>query len=188
MIIVITQSYFFPDEAGRIVQLLSSGAADIVHIRKPLLDNLDNLDRLDILEKYERLIQALPSGLYPRLVLHDCFELAVRYGLRGIHLNSRNPQPPEDFTGAVSISCHSLDELARCRQQPYAYMSLSPIFDSISKPGYRSAFTREQIAEARRQGLIDHRVMALGGVTFNKVNDVLQMGFGGAMILGDAWK
>jgi thiamine-phosphate pyrophosphorylase len=67
-------------------------------------------------------------------------------------------------------------------------MSLSPIFDSISKPGYNSAFTAEQIAEARRQGLIDERVMALGGVTFDKIDDVLKMGFGGAMILGDAWK
>jgi len=30
--------------------------------------------------------------------------------------------------------------------------------------------------------------MALGGVTFDKINDVLKMGFGGGMILGDAWK
>ena len=179
MIIVITQPYFFQGEAERIVQLLSGGAADIVHIRKPLLDNQTQL---------ERLIETLPSELYGRLVLHDCHQLALKYGLRGVHLNSRNPLPPESFEGAVSISCHSLAELAEARKKPYAYMSLSPIFDSISKPGYRSAFTAQQIAEARQQGLIDHRVMALGGVTFNQVNNVLKMGFGGAMILGDAWK
>ena len=163
MIIVITQPFFFEGEAERIAQLLSSGTADIVHIRKPL-------DRAE------------------RLVLHDCFKLAVKYNLRGIHLNSRNAQPPEGYKGAVSISCHSLDFLAECRRKPYVYMSLSPIFDSISKPGYNSAFTAGQIAEARRQGLIDERVMALGGVTFDKIDDVLKMGFGGAMILGDAWK
>ena len=179
MIIVITQPYFFQGEAERIVQLLSGGAADIVHIRKPLLDNQTQL---------ERLIETLPSELYGRLVLHDCHQLALKYHLRGVHLNSRNPQPPEGFEGAVSISCHSLAELAEARKKPYAYMSLSPIFDSISKPGYHSAFTAQQIAEARQQGLIDHRVMALGGVTFNQVNDVMKMGFGGAMILGDAWK
>ena len=179
MIIVITQPYFFQGEAERIVQLLSGGAVDIVHIRKPLLDNQTQL---------ERLIETLPSELYGRLVLHDCHQLALKYGLRGVHLNSRNPLPPDDFTGAVSISCHSLAELAEARKKPYAYMSLSPIFDSISKPGYHSAFTAQQIAEARQQGLIDHRVMALGGVTFNQVNDVMKMGFGGAMILGDAWK
>ena len=160
MIIVITQPYFFQGEAERIVQLLSGGAADIVHIRKPLLDNQTQL---------ERLIETLPSELYGRLVLHDCHQLALKYGLRGVHLNSRNPLPPDGFTGAVSISCHSLAELAVARKKPYAYMSLSPIFDSISKPGYHSAFTAQQIAEARQQGLIDHRVMALGGVTFNQL-------------------
>jgi thiamine-phosphate pyrophosphorylase len=67
-------------------------------------------------------------------------------------------------------------------------MSLSPIFDSISKQGYHAAFTCKQIEEARLQGLIDERVMALGGVTFSKIEEVKQMGFGGAMILGDAWK
>ena len=179
MIIVITQPYFFQGEAERIVQLLSGGAADIVHIRKPLLDNQTQL---------ERLIETLPSELYGRLVLHDCHQLALKYGLRGVHLNSRNPLPPYGFTGAVSISCHSLAELAEARKKPYAYMSLSPIFNSISKPGYHSAFTAQQIDEARQLGLIDHRVMALGGVTFNQVNDVMKMGFGGAMILGDAWK
>jgi hydroxymethylpyrimidine kinase/phosphomethylpyrimidine kinase len=67
------------------------------------------------------------------------------------------------------------------------YVTLSPIFDSISKAGYRSAFTREEIAEAARKGIIDEKVMALGGVTFNKMKEVTAMGFGGGMILGDAW-
>ena len=193
MVIVITKPEFFEGEAEQIVQLLDSDKADIVHIRKPLVSLADSARGLELaelagLERLERLIQALPARVYGRLVLHDCFDLALKYQLHGVHLNSRHPQPPEGFRGAISISCHSLKELAECRKKPYAYMSLSPIFDSISKPGYHSAFTAEEIAKARRQGLIDERVMALGGVTFDKVNDVLKMGFGGAMILGDAWK
>ena len=70
----------------------------------------------------------------------------------------------------------------------FTYLSLSPIFDSISKQGYHSAFTAEDIAKAYEEGIIDHRVMALGGITFDKLQLVKQMGFGGAMILGDAWK
>ena len=71
---------------------------------------------------------------------------------------------------------------------PYVYMSLSPIFDSISKKGYKAAFSAAELEEARLRGIIDQRVMALGGVTFDKINEVKRMGFGGAMILGDAWK
>lgn len=192
MIIVITRPEFFEGEAEQIVQLLDSGRADIVHIRKPglgsLADSARGLVNLANLGNLEKLVISLPSRLYGRLVLHDCHQLAVKYGLRGVHLNRRNPQPPTGWGGAVSISCHSLQELASCRHQPFDYMSLSPIFDSISKSGYHSAFSKEQIAEARQQGLIDQRVMALGGVTFDKIKAVEQMGFGGAMILGDAWK
>ena len=178
MIIVITRPDFFAGEAERITALLTSGKADLIHIRKPRSSQ----------HEVEQLLCDLPAVLYPRLVLHNHHPLAQRYGLRGVHLNSRNPNPPAGWTGAVSISCHTFQELAEVRKQSYAYMSLSPIFDSISKQGYRSAFTREQIAEARRQGLIDQRVMALGGVTFNRINEITEMGFGGAMILGDAWK
>lgn len=192
MIIVITRPEFFEGEAEQIVQLLDSGKADLIHIRKPglgsLADSARGLVNLANLGNLEKLVISLPSRLYSRLVLHDCHQLAVKYQLRGVHLNRRNPQPPAGWGGAVSISCHSLQELASCRHQPFDYMSLSPIFDSISKPGYHSAFSKEQIAEARQQGLIDQRVMALGGVTFDKVEEVEQMGFGGAMILGDAWK
>lgn len=178
MIIVITRPDFFDGEAERIIALLRSGRADLVHIRKPQASR----------EEIERLLISLPGDIYDRLVLHDQHQLAVACHLHGIHLNCRNPQPPAGWTGAVSISCHSFQELAECRQQPFAYMSLSPIFDSISKQGYRSAFTRQQIAEARAKGLIDERVMALGGVTFDRIDEVKEMGFGGAMILGDAWR
>ena len=196
MIIVITRPDFFEGEAAKIAQLLQSGRADLIHIRKPPLPLADSARGLELaelaelagLERLERLIQALPGRLYGRLVLHDGHQLAIKYGLRGVHLNSRNPEPPAGWSGAVSISCHTLSELSECRRKPYAYMSLSPIFDSISKRGYRSAFSADDIAAARSQGLIDERVMALGGITFDRISEVTKMGFGGAMILGDAWK
>ena len=178
MIIVITHPDFFVGEAERITALLTNGKADIIHIRKPQSSQYE----------VEQLLCELPAVLYPRLVLHDYHLLAQRYGLRGVHLNSRTPEPPTDWHGAVSISCHTFEELAEARKQSYAYMSLSPIFDSISKQGYHSAFTKAQIEEAHRQGLIDQRVMALGGVTFDRIDEITTMGFGGAMILGDAWK
>ena len=67
-------------------------------------------------------------------------------------------------------------------------MSLSPIFDSISKVGYKSAFTEEELRKAHHEGIINERVMALGGVTFERIPNVLDLGFGGGMILGDAWQ
>ena len=177
MIIVITLPEFFEGEAERITQFLE-GNVDLIHIRKPGAKR----------EQVEELLLKIPSKLRNRLILHDHFELALQYGLHGIHLNSRNRIVPKDWKGAVSRSCHSIAELAECKKESYDYVSLSPIFDSISKEGYKSAFTREQLEEARHKGIIDNRVVALGGVTFEKIGLITEMGFGGAMILGDAWK
>lgn len=176
MTIVITLPYFFDGEAEQIVQLLHS-SVDLIHIRKPESKA----------EELERLIMSIPSEYYPRLVLHDHHELAMKYHLHGVHLNGRNPQPPMGWEGSVSKSCHSLEEVKEWKGK-CDYVSLSPIFDSISKQGYHAAFSSTEIEEASHQGIIDKKVLALGGVTFNKIDDVLRMGFGGGMILGDAWK
>lgn len=173
--IVITAPRPVEDEAARIVCYLD-GRADIVHIRKPGYSP----------EELARLIESIPSRCYSRLVLHDHHELALRYGLYGVHLNGRNPAPPAGWCGSVSRSCHSMVELALWKPS-CSYVSLSPIFDSISKQGYLSAFTPEELRRAHLAGLIDEKVCALGGVTFDRIDQVARMGFGGAMILGDAW-
>ena len=175
MLIVITLPDIHKGEAAECVRLLQSGV-DLIHIRKPNAS----------VQEMEQIILNIPEKWRPRLVVHDHFDLAVKYHLHGVHLNSRHPQPPAGWKGSVSRSCHSIAEVAAWK--PLCdYVSLSPIFDSISKQGYRSAFTHEDILRAHKAGIIDRKVLALGGVTFNKMDDVLRMGFGGGMILGDAW-
>ncbi len=175
--IVITLPQFLPDEAEHITALLSQGRADFVHIRKPDASR----------DEVETLLCSIPEMWHSRLTLHEHFELTEIFRLHGVHTNSRHPLPPDGFAGAVSHSCHSLDEVARLKEQ-YDFVSLSPIFDSISKRGYLSAFSSEEISRAAKAGIIDSKVYALGGVTFERIPLVKEMGFGGAMILGDAWK
>lgn len=175
--IVITKPEFFHGEAGAIVARFDSGAADLLHLRKPAAPLCD----------MENLIRSIPSEWHDRLVVHDHFMLAERYGLHGVHLNSRNPLPPQGWKGSVSRSCHSLEEVAEWKMR-CDYVSLSPVFDSVSKQGYMSAFTAEDIKAAVACGIIDSKVYALGGVTFARLYEVKRLGFGGAMILGDAWK
>ncbi len=66
-------------------------------------------------------------------------------------------------------------------------MTLSPVFDSISKRGYASAFALPQLEMARAEGIIDDKVIALGGVTADRLPAVRRMGFGGAALLGAIW-
>jgi len=174
-IIVITTPNFIKGEESVIPHLLQLGV-DIVHIRKPSATR----------EQLALLLESLPKWCYDRLVVHDCPELANEYHLRGIHLNRRNHIIPDNFSGSLSMSCHSLEEV-EIKKDMAEYVFLSPIFNSISKSGYNSAFSKEELHNAMKQGTIDHKVIALGGVSAANIDTVKDLGFGGAALLGDIW-
>lgn len=172
-LIAVTPADFFPGEAARIAELLGRGWWR-VHVRKPGQPA----------EAVEELLEAIPEALRPRISLHDHFELAEKYGLGGVHLNLREPEAPAGWNGLKSFSCHSLSEVEYHRGR-VDYMFLSPIFDSISKPGYLSRFTPEELEASR---LLGPDVFALGGVVSPKLGRLRKLGFGGAAMLGAAWK
>lgn len=174
--IVITSPGFLQGEADFIDRLFGHGL-DRLHLRKPGAD----------IGECRRLLDGISREWLPRIVVHDNFGLCREYGLGGVHLNGRNPMAPPNHEGSVSRSCHSLEEISRYKGE-CDYLMLSPIFNSISKQGYMAAFEPEQLAAARDSGLIDSRVMALGGVTLENIPRVRELGFGGVAILGDVWQ
>ena len=125
--LVITSPSFIPDEASFLHRLFVHGV-DIVHLREPGATA----------EECARLLDDLTSDDRRRIVIHDFFELAEPYCLKGIHLNARRSTVPDGYEGHVSRSCHSLEEVKRYKDA-CDYVFLSPIFDSVSKQGYASA-------------------------------------------------
>ena len=152
-LIVITTPTFFEGEAEALNLLLEAGV-DRIHIRKPDSER----------HTFEVLIQAIRPEYLDRITIHDHHAIAVEKGLGGIHLNRRNPVAPAGFNGLVSRSCHSLEELVQ-HKQTSDYLFLSPIFDSLSKVGYESQFSLDTLEKASRQGIIDEKVIALGGLS-----------------------
>lgn len=168
--IAITPPAIRPDEAAMIERILDRGWS-YVHLRHPEASLGDMLD----------LIGAIPERLHSRLKLHDHFVLLDEFGLGGVHLNRRNPEPPRDFCGEVSRSCHSVSE-AIAADDDCAYVTLSPIFPSVSKPGYKGDFT-----EAELLSIPGGRVVALGGVTPERVEELSRFPFAGYAVLGSLW-
>ena len=173
-IIVITSPEIIPGEVSLINTLMEGGVWRL-HIRKPQAS----------LEEVRQLIEGIDRRWYPQLSLHDHHALAMEYGC-GIHLNVRHPLAPECWQGTVSASCHSIEEVEE-RKKTCDYVFLSPIFNSISKQGYASAFSEEQLREASLRGIIDQSVIALGGITPKRLPEIEHWGFGGAAFLGHVW-
>ena len=164
-------------EQERITAWLRSGQADYFHIRKPRFSE----------QQLREYLSAFPHDIRARLALHDFHHLAEELQLGGVHLNSRNPVLAERLKGKrVSASCHSIDEFVQ-RQADCAYCFLSPVFDSVSKQSYRSAFPPEVLKKAFAEGRLNGKAVALGGVTRDKLPLLEKIGFSACASVGEWW-
>lgn len=167
--------YFFVEE-HQIINTLFDEGLDVLHLRKPNTEPVYS----------ERLLSLIPDDYRKNIVVHDHFYLKNEYNLKGIHLNQRNPELPPKYKGHISCSCHTPEEVM-AHKRACNYVFLSPIFDSISKTGYTTAFTPQQLLELKGRKVIDRKVMALGGVSLDNISKLKDYGFGGAVVLGDIW-
>ena len=174
-LIVITCPDFIDNEAWKINALFDAGL-EILHLRKPKASK----------EEYIALLDNIHFGYHCRIKIHEYFELANDYNLLGVHLNARNPEYHEKKQINISKSCHSLEELSNIEQ--YDYVFLSPVFDSISKKGYASNFSDEILKSASKQGIINKKVIALGGIDKTTLSLIKNYAFGGVAVLGSIWK
>ena len=175
MNIVITAPRPMPGEVETVNRLFEAGL-HVLHLRKPGWGR----------EEVERFTRGVEPRFRERVVVHGHRELAREYGLRGVHLPLKEVMEHgvEDNL-QVSVSCHSMEEV-RALPRGVAYAFLSPVFDSVSKPGYRGAFEEEELRAFLRETPVP--VVALGGVTAENAARCRWMGFDGVAVLGYIWE
>ena len=164
------------DEDVRIINTLLDNGVDTVHLRKPDSD----------IDECRKLLAELSATKRAKIVVHDYSELYFEFSLKGIHINKNVTALPEGYSGIKTRSCHSFEEVVQYKNC-YDYLFLSPIFDSISKVGYKSAFTNDELLKASKDGIIDERVIALGGITFNDIPYLKALNFGGVAMIGSLY-
>lgn len=168
-------AYFAPGIEAKVISCyLKSEAVDYFHIRKPDTDK----------HYFETLMEEITSDLHHRLTIHSHFELFDKYDFGGLHLKGNVSFQSGEKQIRLSRSCHSLSELCDS-DSGLEYRFLSPIFDSISKSGYKSAFN---LHSPDLPSLIRNKnVVALGGVTPSHLKNLFDLKFAGAALLGYLW-
>ena len=175
-IIVLTADTDLPGEAGVIRQLFGEGM-DTLHLRKTSCTP-------DQLRAY---LDRIPAEYYSRIVLHSHFGLLEEYPLKGVHLNSRSPE----YTGPKPVhkskSLHTLQDLLESPR--YDYVFISPVFESISKPGHMPSIGNTELADTicTVKAGKGSPVIGLGGVNESNAGILKNMGFDGAALLGYLW-
>lgn len=184
-LLAITPPTPVPDEPRLATELLAAGLPRL-HVRKPGFGAAEMRDY----------VQQIPARHYPRLVLHGHPALVTALGLGGLHLTAAaraalRAAPHLRPGQKLSTSFHTLAEIRQHRRR-YAYVFLSPIFDSLSKENYAAAFDLATVAAAlhqlRRRPGYRPAVLALGGITPARLPIVQQAGFAGAAVLGSIWQ
>ncbi|MGM0444740.1 MAG: thiamine phosphate synthase [Fibrobacterota bacterium] len=182
MVVLISQEQgISPAEEARRATLVLDGGIDRYHLRKPQWSR----------SQYETFFHILDSRFYPHITLHFFHDCALFHSA-AVHLRSHEYEKAALFDPAVplSASCHSFDDIARCEQlnPAFAYLFLSPVYDSISKHGYVSAFSDTSLIRffCTRKNTVS--LIALGGVTEQRFPHVRSLGFSGAAVMGDFWQ
>lgn len=173
-LVVITQPFFFPGEVYLLEGLLTAGLEKL-HLRKPGAGE----------EDLEVLLRQLSPRWYPRLVLHGSRELrglASRYGIPQLHC------PLRELSGQTAVrlssSLHSWEELKEIEGAGLDYVFMSPVFNSISKPGYMAKPSLLQ----RPAGPYPCKVIGLGGIDKDTIGELVRGGWDGAAVLGWIWE
>ena len=181
MIQIITHTSYIPDETIIWEQLLNEGA-DSILLRKPGWLEAD----------YELLLLQADPDCYPKLMIADHASLCERYSLQGLHLgeSARGNISGEQLNSyqqkgwLLSTSIHSVDTL-RVVSNDWSQLLLSPVFDSISKKGYRAAFNEN--FRLNKNGF-EGNVLALGGINDITAGKARDMQFDGIALLGAIWE
>ncbi len=150
------------------------------HLRKP------NFTKNEL----KRYLDNISESLHHKIVIHNHHNLINDYDLKGIHFtqhNKGNLLDYEKLTCSKSISTHSIDELS-AYPFPFDYYFLSPIFQSISKPGYGGDVFNLQELEKFIKSNSEKKIVALGGINANNIAQIASLGFHRAAILGTFWQ
>jgi thiamine-phosphate pyrophosphorylase len=178
-IVLISCPYYIDGEIDLIHGMFENGLS-VFHLRKPEYNE----------NQLAGYLERINPDFYSRIKIHSSFELLDSYRLGGIHIpfamtgKSNIIEFKKDRNISISSSFHTFDEVKE-KNEYIDYAFLSPVFDSISKKNYKGRFDLDELSSIL--ALANTRIIALGGCKAENLNQVKQLGFSGAAVLGAVW-
>ena len=184
MLMVITHPEPQKNELRIIHALFDAGLA-CLHVRKPLFSG----------NNMEEFIRGIDRAFHPKIVLHNHYQWVEKFQLKGGHMSEKYRQSLaqkdqlekkvkwfKSRRFSISSSFHDLSALKSFKHW-FDYAFISPVFDSISKPGYKANPSLTEVRE-----IMGIQKIALGGIEHQNITIVKSWGYDGAAVLGAVWK
>lgn len=169
-----------------IVQSLFEHGLNTFHLRKPRMST----------KEMRQYIESFPKHFHSRIVIHSHHQLASRYSLRGIHITRHHQKrrfrlrlrlqwmrlQRRPFT--LSSSYRNLAGLYEDTGR-YDYVFVSPIFESLTGK-FHSGYNAHSLRAALSKNPV--QVIARGGTSAARVEQVQELGFAGMALYSALWK
>jgi len=126
-----------------------------------------------------------------RLIVNDRADVARLADAAGVHVGQDDlaPSSVRQLLGPdrmIGLSTHSIAQLDAAMDQPIDYVAVGPVFGTVSKDtGYDAVgltLVKEAAVRARARGV---PVVAIGGITLDRAEDVLRAGATSVAIISD---
>ncbi|MBA7614831.1 Thiamine-phosphate synthase [subsurface metagenome] len=170
--IIITSS--LPADVISLTHRCIAGGADCIQLRAKAVED-DKLFAMAV--EFVQICKA--AGVLS--IINDRADIAVAAGADGVHLG-QNDLPIDQARRLqlapliIGKSTHSLEQLrAACDQRP-TYVSLGPVFATVTKPTAEAVgldYVRQATEKLAGTGIGN---VAIGGITLDNVEDVLEAG------------
>lgn len=180
---VISSPSCFEGEIGQVNALFSAGM-EVFHLRKPGISAA----------AHSELLAGIDPEFHHKVVLHQFHEHGLELGMHRFHFSEkeRHELTSTDVvlstdrvgctTNAVySSSVHALVEDDELKDYDYAFFG--PVYDSISKTDYPGM----KLRDFKLPGRLKKKLVAIGGITPDNIEQVFDMGFDKAAVLGVLW-
>lgn len=179
--ILIANPTSIKNEINLIHQLFKEGL-QLFHVRKPDFTALE----------MKNFITAIGPEFSNQLSLHSHHQLAVEFGINRLHFTEKKRNQTSEknlkkwkqkrFT--LSTSIHKMADFEKL-STVFDSAYFGPVFESISKPNYSSDIDFENELKQRTNNKT--ALIAVGGITSQRIKITLKYGFDDVALLGTIW-
>lgn len=121
-----------------------------------------------------------------RLFINDRVDIALAVGADGVHLgqNSIPVHAVRKISGnklLIGVSTHSIDEAIEAEKDGADYITLGPIYRTLSKLKYGKPIGINILKEVR--AVVSTPIFAIGGIKLDKVEELTEAGADGVALI-----
>lgn len=166
------------------VSHLSDGGATLVQLREKLLSPIEFYR-----EAAEALCVARERGV--KIIINDRVDIALAIKAHGVHLGQDDlpPEAARRLLGPeviIGFSTHNLDQALLSAKMPIDYIAIGPIFPTSSKQASESPVGLNGLRQVR-QAVGKIPLVAIGGITSETSQDVLDAGANAISVISHIW-